>query len=640
MCGIAGFLSRADAKPEPGAARARLEAAAAALAHRGPDAAGVRWLHDHGLGLAHRRLSILDLETRSDQPLLSHDGRFLLCYNGEVYNYRALRAELRERGARFNTEGDSEVVIEGVRAWGVEGFLSRAAGMFAFALYDLTDRRLSLARDRAGKKPLYYAEGPWGLVFASELAALWRLEPSTRALDPEGLEAWLRLKFTPSPLTLCSGVKKLPPAHWLELRDGKASVQRRYWSPLGRARPAGELVDLVDAALCTAAERRLVSDVPVCLFLSGGVDSSLVADTLGQAGQGLKAYCVGYEDLPAYNEFAYAKLAAERVGMAYAEVTLPSRQALSVLQDDSLVLDDPVSDWVWVPLHELSRRARADGFKVALVGEGSDEVFFGYDVMLKGLRQLERWQKPGWRALAKAGSAALAPVYRRAGRGHARYDLWRRAAAGEPVYQGSSSGFPRSQRDQVAGPRLKAAAPPDAAAAFVGRLYREYAEGAAVPSDLAGLVSYIEFNSKMTEVLLQRVDRVTMRHSLEARAPFLDHELVELAFSIPEAQKIPGRRLKSLLKEVARRRLPAEVVDRPKMGFSFPFKEWLRGPLAPAVADSFTGSRLFSDGWVEGSVARRLLAQHRRGLVDHAPRVWALYSLARWYDRWIAGPAR
>ena len=639
MCGIAGLLGP-EGRLDPEDARRRLEAAGKAQAHRGPDASGVVYLPDHGLGLSHRRLSILDLSSRSDQPLASHDGRYLVCYNGEVYNYRALRGELLERGAVLRTDGDTEVVIEGVRLWGVEGFLARAAGMFAFALYDLKERRLVLARDRAGKKPLYYAWGPSGLVFASEMAALWRLDPSRRALDAQGLDAWLTLRFSPSPSTLCPGVAKLQPGHWLEARKGSEPVVRRYWSPLGRTTPAGELLDRVDAALSTAARRRLVSDVPVCLFLSGGLDSSLVASYLGAAGQGLTAYSVGYEDLPAYNEFRYAQAVARKLSLDYREVVLPSSAALDTLRDDSLVLDDPVSDWVWVPLHELSRRAHADGFKVVLMGEGSDEVFFGYDVMLKGLRQLERWTRPGWRALAKAGSAALAPVYRRSRRGHSRYDLWRRAAAGEPVYLGSSVGFPRSQRHLVAGPRLREAALRDEGTAFVSRLYAEYAAGAADPKDLAGLVSYVEFSSKMTEVLLQRADRVTMRHSLEARAPFLDHELVELAFSIPEAGKIPGRRLKGLLKELARRSLPAEVVDRPKMGFSFPFKEWLRGPLAPAVGDCFSQSRLFSDGWVDGDFARRLLAQHRRGAVDHAPRIWALYSLARWYDRWIAGGVR
>lgn len=634
MCGLAGFF-RPGAPLDAAAAGRALTAAGAAMAYRGPDASGVKVLPDHGLGLAHRRLSILDLDPRSDQPWESADGRFVIAYNGEVYNFRELAAELAAAGARLRTAGDTEVVVEGVRHWGLEGLLGRAAGMFAFALYDRQARRLSLARDRAGKKPLYYADTPDGLFFASELRALWALAPGLKELDPKGLEAWLRLKFCPSPLTLLKGVRKLPPAHRLEAKaDGTHFVQR-YWSPLGRPRPAGEALDLLEGALETAARRRLVSDVPVCLFLSGGVDSGLVAATLGAAGQGLSSYTVGYEDLPAYNEFEPARATAARLGLAHHEVTLPSREVLATLQDDALVLDDPSSDWVWVPLHHLSRRARADGFKVVLVGEGSDEVFFGYDVMLKGLKLLERWERPGWRAVAKAGRSALAPVYRRAARGHTRYDLLRRAASGEPVYLGSSVGFTLSQSHQVAGPRLRAAAPDDAGGEFVARLYAEYLEAAADPTDLAGLVSYVEFNAKMTEVLLQRVDRVTMLHSLEARAPFLDHQLVELAFSLPEAERIPGRRLKALLKEAARRRLPAEVVDRPKQGFSFPFKEWLRGPLSAPVGECFAGTRLFSDGWVDARFARRLLAEHRAG-VDHAPRVWALYSLARWYDRWIA----
>ncbi|TPW19476.1 MAG: asparagine synthase (glutamine-hydrolysing), partial [Elusimicrobia bacterium] len=413
MCGIAGLFRPGSPLDAAQAGRA-LTAAGTAMASRGPDAAGVKVVCDHGLGFAHRRLSILDLDPRSDQPWASADGRYLVVYNGEVYNFKELRAELAAHGTHFRTAGDTEVVVEGVRTWGVEGFLARAAGMFAFALYDHQSRRLTLARDRAGKKPLYYADTPAGLFFASELRALWELAPGLKELDPKGLESWLRLKFCPSPLTLLKGVKKVPPAHFLEAKaDGSHSLTR-YWSPLGRPRPAGELLSLLEASLETAARRRLVSDVPVCLFLSGGVDSGLVAATLGAAGQGLTSYTVGYEDLPAYNEFAEARATAAHLGLKHHEVVLPSREALSTLQDDSLVLDDPSSDWVWVPLHHLSRRARADGFKVVLVGEGSDEVFFGYDVMLKGLKQLERWGRPGWRALAKAGRTALAPVYRRA----------------------------------------------------------------------------------------------------------------------------------------------------------------------------------------------------------------------------------
>lgn len=638
MCGILGIYRPAggfDAQD----ARSRLEAGAALLAHRGPDASGVTLWPGQGVGFAHRRLAILDLDPRANQPMASSDGTILLAFNGEIYNFRELREQLKERVA-FRTESDSEVLIEGYRVWGMEGLLSRAAGMFAFGLYDATFKRLFLVRDRAGKKPLFYSQWGGGLQFASEIRGLLRLSPMAKEPDPEGLDAYLALKFAPSPGTLYKGVSKLAPGCYLQRDEFRAPKVTRYWDPFkdAPAPPAddAERRERIAGALEKAFDRRMVSDVPVCLFLSGGVDSSLMAAHLAPKHQGLTAYSIGYGDLPAYNEFEYSRMIAERFPVKYHEIRLESRQALEVLEDASLALDEPMSDWVWVPLFHLSRRARQDGFKVALLGEGADELFFGYDSMMKGLGQLRRFRNPLWRGAARAGAALLAPLYRRSSRGHSRYDLLRRAAAGEPVYMGSSIGWPQSQRGQVSGPRLLAEGSGQSGRRFIDSLYAGYRQGAPDPEDLVNLVCYVEFYSKMSEVLLQRVDRVSMLHSLEARSPFLDHELVELAFSIAGERKIAGGRLKSLLKEVARPRLPAAVVDRKKMGFSFPFKEWLRGPLGAEVDGVFKKTKLFSDGWVSGDFARRLLEEHRGGWQDHAPRVWMLFDLCRWYDRWMA----
>ena len=609
------------------------------LAHRGPDASGVALRPEHGVGFGHRRLAILDLDPRANQPMSSADGTILLTFNGEIYNFRELREQLRPR-VKFSTESDSEVLIEGYRAWGMDGLLSRAAGMFAFGLYDATLKRLFLVRDRAGKKPLFYSEAGGGLQFASEIRGLLALSSMSREPDPEGLDAYLSLKFAPSPGTLYKGVSKVPPGCYLQRDEFLAAKVIRYWDPFkdGPPPPAddAQCLDRIEGALAKACERRMVSDVPVCLFLSGGIDSSLMAAYLSPQHRGMTAYSIGYSDLPAYSEFQYSRMIAERFPIKYEEVLFESRQALEVLEDAELKLDEPMSDWVWVPLFHLSRRAHQDGFKVALLGEGSDELFFGYDVMMKGLGQLKRFQSPLWRGVAKAGAGALAPIYRRASRGHSRYDLLRRAAAGEPAYMGSSIGWSRSQRHQVAGPRLLRESSGKGGLRFIESLYAGYKNAAPHPGDLANLVCYVEFYSKMSEVLLQRVDRVSMLHSLEARSPFLDHELIELAFSIAGERKIAGGRLKSLLKDVAARRLPPAIVNRKKMGFSFPFKEWLRGPLGAEVDAVFKKTRLFSDGWVSGDFARRLLAEHRGGWQDHAPRLWALYDLARWYDRWIS----
>ena len=283
----------------------------------------------------------------------------------------------------------------------------------------------------------------------------------------------------------------------------------------------------------------------------------------------------------------------------------------------------------------LSRRARADGFKVVLLGEGSDELFFGYDSMMKGLSDIDSYSGALSRLGARALHAGLGPIFSLTHRGHQRFERLRRAARGLPVDWGSSLGFPLSQYGQWAGP---AAGPDssDCAGDFIRFLHEAYRRGAGDAGDQVNWISFVEFYTKMSEVLLSRVDRVTMQSSLEPRAPFLDRDLVELAFSIPGEAKIPGGRLKGLLKDVARRHLPAEIVDRKKMGFSFPFKEWLRGPLGPAVENVFENSRLLKEGWVDADFCRLLLREHRSGLVDHAPRVWMLYSLCRWYDRWMA----
>lgn len=638
MCGIAG-LYRPGGLRSPNEDERRMQDALVSIAYRGPDASGCKRLDEHGLILGHRRLAILDLDARANQPFSSQDGRILITYNGEIYNFKELRTALSSKGASFSTECDTEVLIEGYRHWGIEGLLQRCIGMFAFALYDSQERILHLARDRAGQKPLLYALHDGGIVFASEMRALLALYPEARNLDPIGLDAYLNLKYTPSPRTLFKDVEKLPPGSRMSLTAHRPPEIRRYWDPAQRVfdltqRPK-EWLERIEQTLMQSVKRRLVSDVPVCLFLSGGVDSSLIADAVSRGGtEGLKAYSMHYGDLKEYNEREYSRIIAKRYPLEYEEVELDSEESRALLEDESLILDEPISDWIWVPLYQLSRKAHADGFKVALLGEGADEIFFGYDVMLKGLKQLQRFENPVWRAAANIGSRVLGPIYRHSTKGHRRYDLMRRVAEGEPVYMGSSLGFNRSQRHQVAGPRLLNCGDAGAGTAALAHLQARFEENAQQPDDLINRICYIEFYTKMTEVLLQRVDRVTMLHSLEARSPFLDHHLIEAAFSIRGTEKIRGG-LKGLYKDYARTRLPAQIVDRPKMGFSFPFKEWLRGDLGAMVDETFSGASLFSDGWVNGEFARRLLQEHRSTRRDHAPRTWLLFSLCRWYEQWI-----
>ncbi len=635
MCGIAGVFKPKGNFDAPRAER-DLRAAVGAMAHRGPDAQAVKVWADRGLGFGHLRLSIIDLSERANQPMASADGAAWIVYNGEIYNFEEIRGELEGLGHKFSTLSDTEVLLQGYQRWGLAGILARAAGMFAFALYDHNRKTLFLARDRAGEKPLYYAEHEGGIYFASELSGLFKLWPGAKELSRDGLESFMALKFVPSPDTLVEEFEKVEPGCWLEFSNGESKTHQ-YWSALTPAGTFhGDAADRIDDALSTAARRCLVSDVPVCVFLSGGIDSSLiVAKTAAAGARGTASYTIGYSDLPGYNEFEYSRLIAKSFPIDCREVLISSRDVLDALQDDSLVLPDPISDWVWVPLHFLSKRARADGFKVVLLGEGSDELFFGYDSMQKGLADIDHYSKPLNRLGAKALHALTGPAFKMTHRGHQRFERWRRASEGLPIYWGSSLGFPPSLYSHWAGPAA-GAEPSDGAGDFIRYLASSYRRVAADRGDRINWICFVEFYTKMSEVLLNRVDRVTMHNSLESRAPFLDRDLVELAFSIPGPSKLPQGRLKGLLKDVAARHLPAEVVNRKKMGFSFPFKEWLRGPLGPAIESVFAGSRLFKDGWVDPKFCSTLLRQHRAGYVDHAPRLWMLYSLARWYDRWMA----
>lgn len=639
MCGILGLYRPGGAFDAADAER-RLIQGVKALLHRGPDASGIESLAKDGVAFAHRRLAILDLDKRANQPMRSKDGSLLITFNGEIYNFRELREELRSEGGVFRTQSDTEVLLEGYRLWGIERLLERVAGMFAFGLYDANRKTLILARDRAGKKPLFYSEADGGLAFSSELRGLFKLLPKRPELSPEGLDAYLALKFVPPPRTLIKGIESLPPACWLEARDGGAVQVREYWTPWrGAPAPASPAaaIERLDDAFTTAVKRRLVSDVPVCLFLSGGVDSSLTAAYVSRLGvRDMAAYSIGYSDLPGYSEFEYSRMVADKFPVRYEELTLTAKDAIETLEDERCAVDEPVSDWVWVPLYHLSRKAHRDGFKVALVGEGSDELFFGYDVMLKGLKQMRRFRNPALRLAAKAGAPLLAPVYKRVSRGHRKYDLLRRVAEGGPVYMGSSIGFPRSQRHQIIGPNMKGKGDPQAGLRFLTDLHGRYDALAPDASDDANRVCYVEFKTKMVEVLLQRVDRVSMLESLEARSPFLDQDLIELAFAVPGEWKAPRGRLKGLLKDLAARHLPEPILTRPKMGFSFPFKEWLRGDLGEFVDKSIATSRLFADGWLDRAYFRSMLAQHRSGRVDHAPRLWMVFDLCRWYDRWLA----
>lgn len=585
--------------------------------------------------MSHLRLAIIDLDPRSNQPMLSEDGRWALVFNGEIYNFLELMKELAAAGVNFRTKSDTEVILRAAQVWGIERFLQRANGMFAFALHDRQQNVLHFGRDRLGEKPLFHTVRDDQFIFSSEMSALMALGP--QSLSGSGLDAYLTLGFPLPQDHLVAGVRSVPPAHYLRvnLETGEQEL-RRYWDVRGpQDTPLLNAdVDELDAKVRHSIESRMIADVPLCGFLSGGIDSSLIAAIASQRSSlPYRTYCIGYENEDAHNEFEFARLVARQYKLDHHEIRLSISDAKERLLQLVGRLDEPISNWVWLPLDFLSSRARADGYKVAMVGEGADEVFFGYNSMLKSLAELDHapaaWKHPVLNLISKA----VAPF---AKTGHKTHDLWRRLGQG-PHYMGTSFAFPRTQRPRIAGARLVESGRPASGYQFIADLQSQLRSLG--PHDNVDLISYTELYAKMTEVLVRRVDRITMLHGLEARAPFLDHELIEYVFRLTGQKRLVNGEKKGWLRQVALRHIPRECVVRKKQGFSFPFRNWVRQEFRPLVEERFNEGGIFQDQWLRKEFALGLLRKHLSGERDYSPQIWHLYTLALWYDRWFKGQA-
>ncbi|MFH1379868.1 MAG: asparagine synthase (glutamine-hydrolyzing) [bacterium] len=654
MCGIAGILAEGSNTIKPDIYISKIQKALQHLSHRGPDASGIHIDKDQKIVFGHTRLSILDLSARANQPMQLDDLNITITYNGEIYNFKSLKKELEELGEVFFSTSDTEVLLRGYRNWGFDQLLSRLNGMFCFALYDSTKKLFFLARDRVGIKPVYYAEKNGFLFFSSEVQGLLDIWPGKRNLNLQSLYLYLSFKFTPSPLTLFEGIKRLEPGSYAVSRPHQPLKTIKYWNPLQKSSTHHHVESLeasVDRLFTESVNHRLVSDVPIATFLSGGIDSSLIVAKLNQLNiNHPTTYSIGYKDLDQFNELTYSRMIAQRYPINYREIITDAKETEQILCDDKLILDEPISDWIWVPLYVLSRQARQDKFKVILLGEGSDEQFVGYDSMMKLMREQNHvsflLKSMPW--LAKAALSLMSPYIQKSFHGHRTFDLLRRIAQHEPLYTGSSMAFWETQKQQVIGTRLSnhlMHRPPHAhnsweeeyqIAGYTSHLHDFYSEHADNPEDLINRVCYVEIYTKMIEILLHRVDRITMQNSIEARVPFLDHHLVKKTFAIPGPDKIKGNVQKAFLKKIASPYLPKEILTRKKMGFSFPFKEWLKGSLGKIVEETFINSRLCKENYLNLKFCLAVLTMHRDGKKDYASQVWTLYNLCRWHDRWIS----
>jgi asparagine synthase (glutamine-hydrolysing) len=599
------------------------------LVHRGPDDSGI--LLDGAVGMGMRRLSIIDV-AGGRQPIYNEDGTVAVVYNGEIYNFRALRSTLEAHGHRFRTESDTEVIVHLWEEHGID-FACRLDGMFAIALFDRMRRRVVLARDQVGIKPLYYHLSPSGIVFGSEVKALLASGRVPRRLDVDALGQFVSWEYVPGAATLLDGVRRLEPGCTLELDlDTGTSEIRRYWHPAAAmsskpdtgARTDQDWEDRVDEAVQRAVRQQLISDVPLGAFLSGGVDSSLVVSAMGPA----RTFTIGFDDR-SYDELRWARRVADHLSVGSIVETL--RTDASGLFDDLMhYMDDPIGDFSIFPTYLVSRLARRH-VKVALSGDGGDELFGGYETYLAELNA-RTWQRlPGWirSGVLPATLARIRPTEAKKGLvnkakrfvegaefdpalGHARWRLFCDEALRAALFTDAAKAALRTP-----------------VGAHIAALRSAVAE-----ADERDSASYVDFASYLVDNCLAKVDRMSMACSLEVRVPLLSRELVELAFAMPPHLKYDRRRTKILLKRVAARHVPEECVYRPKEGFSMPVKRWLRDELRVQVDHFLAPDRLGSAGLLEPATVARLLAEHRSGSSNHSHVLWTLLVFEQWRDRW------
>jgi asparagine synthase (glutamine-hydrolysing) len=641
MCGIAGFVSGS-----PGSSDHIQQIACAmeaSLAHRGPDGYGI-WT-DPGAGIAfiHRRLAIIDVSPTGHQPMMSANGRFVITYNGEVYSHVEIRAELEAKGVRFRGHSDTEVILESIARVGVEATVKRLIGMFALAVWDKQERTLTLVRDRIGIKPLYWAKFGDAFVFASELKAIRQYPGWSPRIRIDAAAAFMRHNYVPTPHTIYEGVHKLDPGTILTLRFRQEPAIEKFWDARtfateGLSDPLRDdetqLIDRMEALLTDAVRKRMMSDVPLGAFLSGGVDSSLVVALMKAANAGpVRTFSIGFESKD-FNEAHHASAVARHLGTDHTELMVTAREALDVVPRLAQMYDEPFADSSQIPTYLVSAMTRKY-VAVALSGDGGDELFAGYN----------RYQ------VAARFSRALAAIPQRmrdvitSGILSVKTEHWDRLARVAP-----ENVLPPLFGDKIHKAALILNAPDGDT--MYRRLISHWNPAEIIPDsneprgalwdasiardlpDLLDRMQYLDLVTYLPDDILTKVDRASMAVGLEARVPLLDHRVVELVWRLPHSVRIRAGATKWLARQVLYRHVPRQLIERPKMGFGVPLAEWLKGPLREWAENLISEKRLSEGGLLNAPLIRRRWQEHLSGRCNWQYLLWDVLMFEAWRERW------
>ncbi|MBS1912524.1 MAG: asparagine synthase (glutamine-hydrolyzing) [Bacteroidetes bacterium] len=637
MCGIVGIFNYAGKEsivsPEV------LGCMTDEIKHRGPDDQGHYISEDRRVGFGFRRLSIIDLSSAGHQPMSNADGTIWIVFNGEIYNHQSIREDLQRRGYRYRSKTDTETILYAYQEYGIE-FINKLYGMFAIAIWDATKQQLLLVRDRIGIKPVYYTIQNGALFFASEIKAILQHPDVARSLNAQGLYDYLSFLITPPGVTLFEGINKLEAGHYLRIdRSGNVSVEQ-YWD-LNQSTIDATDAQLHDETFCIETIRallrdgiklRMMSDVPLGVLLSGGVDSTLIVSLMTELiDRPVETFSVGFREQEKYNEFNYARRMADLYKTNHHEILIDEDDFLDFLPDMVWHLDEPIADAVCVPTYYVSKLARDTGTTVILAGEGSDEQFSGYTHYLRDYRYHRYYY-----ALLPGPLKKLAYwTFRTFKPDSPATEYARRAAKNDAPFFGAALSFSEETKPRLLKEEFLAGVEGS------GRLARRYDTIAKQMPNGAGngflrRMIYYEFKSRLPELLLMRVDKMSMAVSVEARVPFLDHRLVEFAFRIPSELKIKGGETKYILKKAAEGIIPDEIIYRPKQGFNTPMREWLRGgKLEGFMRDRIYQSGLARSGIFERSFIDHMFERHTSRAANYHRELWNLLVLSMWYDRFL-----